>query len=233
MRQMRYERAFIAKLNADKKLESESTVRNIDGKPYLVVLRKGEVMEASCLRCHSDPRDAPKGLTDHYGSTRSFNRKAGDAVSAVSLRIPLSEAYAAANIFSLKLSAILLIVLACLFAIQYRIYRRYLLEPLNVMRDKANEIAMQEGHLGEEIPRPFGRELSELTTSFNKMSVKLRHDRDHLEELVNERTEALRREKVFCRKSDSNGTSHCVGLRYDRVYRKFQSLHGKNIRLPA
>jgi len=186
-----YERAFIEKLTIDKKLESESTVRNIGGEPYLVVLRKGEVMEASCLKCHSNPKDAPKGLTDYYGLERSFNRKTGDTVSAVSLRIPLSEAYAAANIFSLKLSAILIVVLACLFAIQYWLYRRYLLEPLNVMREKANEIATHEGHLGEQIPQPFGRELSELTATFNEMSVKLRHDRDHLEELVDQRTEAL------------------------------------------
>jgi PAS domain S-box-containing protein len=60
------------------------------------------------------------------------------------------------------------------------------------MREKANEIATHEGHLGEQIPQPFGRELSELTATFNEMSVKLRHDRDHLEELVNNRTEALK-----------------------------------------
>jgi diguanylate cyclase (GGDEF)-like protein/PAS domain S-box-containing protein len=188
----KYELAFIEKMNKDKEFESESVVRKIDNKPYLIVLRKGEVMEASCLRCHSKPEDAPKGLTDYYGSERSFNRKAGDLVSAVSLRIPLSEAYAAANVFSFKLSAILLIVLTCLFAIQYWLYRRFLLEPLNIMREKANQIAAHEEHLGEEIPRPFGIELSELTDTFNKMSIKLRHDRDNLEELVNKRTEALK-----------------------------------------
>jgi PAS domain S-box-containing protein len=187
-----YERAFIEKLNTDKKLESESTVRNIDGKSYLIVLRKGEVMEASCLQCHSNPKAAPKGLTDYYGSERSFHRKAGDAVSAVSLRIPLSEAYGAANVFSLELSAILLVVLACLFTTQYWFYRRYLLEPLNVMRDKANQIATHEGHLGEQIPQPFGRELRELTATFNEMSAKLRYHRDHLEKLIDTRTEALR-----------------------------------------
>ncbi len=193
-----YERVFLEKLAMDKKLESDITVRNIDGKPYLVVLRKGEVMEASCLRSAIVlPKNAPKGLTDHYGSERSFNRKAGDAVSAVSLRIPLSEAYAAANIFSLKLSAILIGILICIFTIQYWFYRRYLLEPLNVMRDKAKEITTREDHLGEQIPQPFGRELSELTASFNEMSVKLRHERDHLEELVDQRTEELRKEKDF------------------------------------
>jgi hypothetical protein len=192
-----YERAFIEKLNADKRLESESIVRRIDGKPYLVVSRKGEVMEASCLRCHSTPQNAPKGMIDHYGPERSFNRKAGDTASAVSLRIPLSEAYAAANIFSLKLSAILIGILICIFTIQYWFYRCFLLKPLNVIRDKAKEIATHEDHLGEQIPQPFGRELTELTASFNEMSAKLRHDRDYLEELVDQRTEAFRKEKSF------------------------------------
>ena len=216
-----YERAFLEKLAIDKKLESESTVRNIGGEPYLVVLRKGEVMEAPCLKCHSNPKDAPKGLTDYYGSERSFNRKAGDAVSAVSLRIPLAEAYAEANIFSLKLSAILLAVLACLFAIQYWLYRRYLLQPLNVMREKANEIATHEGHLGDQIPQPFGRDLGELTTTFNEMSVKLRHDRDHLEELVDQRTEALREsEEIFSQ-----------FMNYSPIYVFFKDENIKSIRL--
>ena len=192
-----YERAFLEKLSADKKLVSESTVRTIDGKPYLIVLRKGEVMEESCLRCHSHPGVAPKGLIDYYGSERSFNRKTGDAVSAVSLRIPLSEAYAEANIFSLKLSTILLVVLAGLFATQYGLYRRYLLKPLNVIQEKTVQIATSDEHLGEQISQPFGRELNELATAFNEMSTKLRHDRDDLEKLVDKRTEVLLREKDF------------------------------------
>ncbi|MFH0789357.1 MAG: DUF3365 domain-containing protein [Pseudomonadota bacterium] len=192
-----YERAFLEKLKVDKKLESESTVRKIGGKPYLVVLRKGEILEASCLRCHSNPKEAPKGLTDSYGSERSFHRQTGDVISAVSLRIPLSEAYAAANIFSLKLSALLLTGLICLFIIQYWLYRRTLLQPLNVIQKKALQIATQEEHLGERIPQLFGRELNELSTAFNEMSFKLRQDRDHLEELVDNRTETLRREKEF------------------------------------
>ncbi len=156
-------------------------------------------MEASCLRCHSHPKNAPKGLTDYYGSERSFNRKVGDTVSAVSFRIPLSEAYAATNIFSLKLSAILLSVLVCLFTIQYWFYRRYLLKPLHVIQEKASQIAMHEEHLGEQIPQPFGRELGELTAIFNEMSVKLRHDRDHLEELVDQQTKELQEEKDFAK----------------------------------
>jgi len=212
-----YERVFFENIKAGKMPEMESKVRIIDGKPYLVVLKKGEVMEASCLRCHSRPENAPKGLTDYYGSERSFNRREGELASIVSLRIPLSEAYAAANVFSWKLSGILLVVLICLFSIQFWLYRRYLLAPLEIMRKKTNEIATQDGHLGEELDRPFGREIRELTSTFNKMSVKLRYDRDHLEELVQKRTEALQESEKRYRSLFENmleGFAYCKML-YD------------------
>jgi len=136
-------------------------------------------------------------------------------------RIPLSEAYAAANAFSLKLSAIFLIVLTFIFTIQYRFYRRYFLEPLNIIREKVNQIATHEEHPGEQIPQPVGKELRELTAAFNEMSVKLHHDRDHLEELVDKGTEALRESEDRYRslfENMLNGFAYCEML-YDEQNR--------------
>ena len=59
--------------------------------PYFVVLRRGEVMEQTCLRCHSTPAQAPTGLIAKYGPQKSFDRHVGDVVSAISIRIPLSS----------------------------------------------------------------------------------------------------------------------------------------------
>ena len=187
-----YERAFLKAINADEKLESESAIRMIGGKPYLDVLRRAEVMETSCLRCHSEAEAAPTGLVDIYGPERSFHRALGETVSAVSLRIPLSEAYQAADAFSWRLSGILLLVLAALFLSQYALYRRFLLRPLAALQEKAGLIASSASHLGDQIPLPFGRELNGLTGAFNTMSATLRNDRDHLEETVAQRTQDLK-----------------------------------------
>jgi hypothetical protein len=73
-----FEREFLQKLHADKRLEKESSVRRIDGKLFLAILRRGEVMEASCLRCHGDPQGAPGGRIDFYGPSRSCNRNIGE-----------------------------------------------------------------------------------------------------------------------------------------------------------
>jgi len=164
----------------------------IDGKAYLDVLRRAEVMETSCLRCHSEAKAAPTGLVDIYGPERSFHRKLGETVSAVSLRIPLSEAYQAADAFSWRLSGILLLVLTALFLAQYALYRRFLLRPLTALQEKAGLIASSASHLGDQIPLPFGRELNGLTGAFNTMSATLRNDRDHLEETVAQRTQDLK-----------------------------------------
>lgn len=55
-----------------------------------------------------------------------------------------------------------------------------------------HSISKNEEFLGEEISLPASREFGELASAFNTMSRKLRHQWDHLEEMVEERTLELR-----------------------------------------
>ena len=183
-----YEKSFIEEMNADSGLVTRSVVRVIDGKPYFVVLRRNEVMEETCLRCHSTPDKAPADLVRYYGPERSFNRKVGEVVSAISIRVPLAFAYENADRFSWQLSILLLTVLGGLFGLLWFINKRMLLKPLLAIQNKALMISSSDEHLGEQIPLPAGRELRELTAAFNDMSTGLRHHLDHLEERVKERT---------------------------------------------
>ena len=185
------EKEFISALNANPKLENKSTVQLLDGNPYLILLRRGELMEESCLRCHGSPDQAPGDMVRYYGPERSFNRKAGDVVSAISIRVPLSSAYATANRLSFKLSGLLLTLILALFGVFSWLNNRLVFKPLSMIHKKALEISTSEKHLGEEIPLPSGRELNELTAAFNNVSIRLRHHVDHLEELVKDRTDEL------------------------------------------
>lgn len=187
-----FEKAFIEELNTNPKLEYRSLIRNLDDTFYYVTLRRGEVLEQACLRCHSKSDNAPKGLVDIYGAKRSFNRSANEVVSAISIRVPLSEAYARADQFSRHLSEIFIIVLMSMFAIQYLVYRLVILEPIKKIKNKALSISENEESLGEEISLPVSREFGELASAFNTMSLKLRQQMDYLEEKVDERTSELR-----------------------------------------
>jgi hypothetical protein len=183
-----YERAFIEELNANPELTERSDIRMLDGEPYFVTLRRGEVMEAACLQCHSTPENAPGDLVEQYGPKRSFGRHEGEVVSAISIRIPLAIAYAHADRLSWTLSGLLMLFLVSLFIIQFLVGRQWLFKPLETMRAKALEISTNRDRVGEKIPLPFGKELEELTHAFNAMSVSLRQERDNLEERVRERT---------------------------------------------
>jgi hypothetical protein len=186
-----FEQTFLDKLNADPDLIEQSLIRTVDGEPTFVTLRRGEVMEESCLRCHDTPARAPGEMIEVYGPDRSFNRAEGDVVSAISIRVPLADAYAEAKRFSTQLSGLLLILLMGLFGVQYGLNRRLLFAPLSRIRQMAQQISTGGHHLGEQIPLPSGRELSDLTAAFNTMSVALRQNQDRLEERVEERTVEL------------------------------------------
>lgn len=182
------ERSFIEQLNGNSRLTESAAVREIDGKRFFVVLRRGETMEKDCLRCHSLSGAAPSDLVASYGSTPSFGRHDGEVVSAISIRIPLEMAYAKANELSMKLGGILLVALISLFAVQTIVARRFLLAPLRDISRAADDIASDERKLGETVSIPEGRELATLATAFNAMSTSLSNYRDHMEQNVEERT---------------------------------------------
>jgi hypothetical protein len=57
-----YEKAFILDLQKNPNLVEKTAVRTLEGKPYFVILRKGEMLEAACMNCHSTPANAPADL---------------------------------------------------------------------------------------------------------------------------------------------------------------------------
>lgn len=186
-----FEAAFIGEMNSDRKLTQRSLVRILDSQPMLVALHRNEVMQEACLRCHGSPEAAPRDLIRRYGAERGFHRKVGEVVSAISIRVPLSAAYSAVTRATWRLSAFLLGVLVCLFAVQFRSARRMVFDPLAQIRDKALQISREGEHLGEEIALPSGREMRDLAAAFNSMSVAVRQNVDQLEERVRERTGGL------------------------------------------
>ena len=150
-------------------------------------------MEQSCLRCHSTAERAPAGLVEHYGPDRSFHRSVGEAVSAISIRIPLSAAYERVDRLILQLSLLFAAALLVVFGVAVYLNKRWIFDPLNALRLKAVEISRKPERVGEQIDLPPGIELSQLTEAFNAMSLQLRKERDTLEHRVEERTQDLNR----------------------------------------
>ncbi len=191
------EKDFIRKMNENPNIERYSGIRYIEDKPYFVVLRRNEVMEESCLRCHSTPDKAPEDMINQYGLERSFYRYEGEIASAISIRVPLSTIFNKVNDFIWRLSFVLFIVFSLLFVIQFFISKYKIFIPIEKIRNKAVQISTHKEHLGEEIPlSSSGEELNDLITAFNIMSANLRQNRDDLEDKIRERTAELSQKLV-------------------------------------
>ncbi len=187
------EKAFIEELNRDPELVFRSGVRNVDGEPVFYVLRRGEVHQRSCTQCHTDPAIAPTGLVKTYGSVRGFyrNDKEGDVISAISIRIPIEDAYRSARMFTFQAGLALTAFFILLYFVQYHFFSTNLFIPIQAIRDRMTRISVGEDYTGEQIPDPDYDELADLASAFNRMSTSLLEEKNHLEEKVELRTSRL------------------------------------------
>lgn len=180
--------SYIRQLNKYVNTPPKDGIIIIDEKKYYYVLKKGEVLEKNCLKCHSSPQSAPKKLVSLYGDTKSFNRKLGDVISAVSIRIPLDEAYARANhtifLISLTISFIVLLMVVSYIYLQ----KKLIFKPLSVLRRQAIAISLDNSHLGETIKVATTKDLTDFVKSFNIMSEKIHDYNMLLEDKVKEKT---------------------------------------------
>lgn len=187
-----FEAEFLLHLNEDPDLAKFSEVKKIDDDNYLVTMIRGEVMEESCLKCHSTSEEAPRGLVDVYGPERSFGREAGDVVSAISIRVPVNTAYENAAVFALRIGSVFIAIMALLFLVQNIVFNRFLFEPLTSIKKQAMSIVDDPHSLGDQIDEPFGEELASLTQAFNIMSTNLKERADNLEAVIEERTQEVK-----------------------------------------
>ncbi len=188
-----YEGEFIKRLNSDPGLEMQSGIREINGRRFYVVLRRGEVMEKTCLRCHSTAKLAPAGLVARYGGVHSFGRSEGEVVSAVSIRIPLEEALARAETFTRRLALYIAALLLAVGLVLGLLSRRLFTLPLRRMRARTAAIAKGGEHLGEQLELDLPGEWNLLAGDFNAMSTQLRSIYDGLEDKVAQRTAEMQR----------------------------------------
>jgi hypothetical protein len=183
-----FEREFLERSAKDPSMTKWSGVREIEGKPYFVVLRRGESMEDSCLLCHSEPGLAPKGLVERFGGKRSFGRKAGELVSAMSVRIPLASAFEQSETQGRKLVVSIAGLLALTLLLLYFMGRSYLERPLNKLREAVGKAEKDDALLGLPIETGGSREIQAVAEAFSGMSGRVKNHIDKLESEVSKRT---------------------------------------------
>lgn len=126
------------------------------------------ITNEKCLTCHSDPKIAPKTMTDIYGTANGFGWKLhepmGAQIVSVPMTVPMQNAHQAFTIFMALLAGIFLL----LFILINVLLHLVVIRPVVQMANVANEISLG----NTDVPyytRGGKDEIASLSTSFNRM----------------------------------------------------------------
>ena len=163
-----------------------------EGRRYLTYFSP-MVMKKECLRCHSDPKDAPAELIKRYGPTRSFHRKLGEVVGLDTVGVPIEAINASLASEMRSRSMVLAVVFVLLFSSIFYVFRLVVGKRLIAMASHFNEIAAHaESPWITPVEVKGNDEITVLGMAFNKLAEQLLTAHASLEQRVDERTEELR-----------------------------------------
>ena len=164
---------------------------NIDGRSFWAKFRARR-METSCLRCHGDPKDAPRSMIEQYGNEAGFYRPIGEVIGTDTVAVPVSKMTEAIwseslNTFLLLGSTVVLFFISITF-----IFRFCVTTPLSKISHHMSKAAALDSYkdIGN-IQAPSRDEIGAVATSFNTLFSKLQGFYNLLEEKVAERTADL------------------------------------------
>ena len=113
-------------------LKSYSTIVEDQGKKYFYQALPLSRNVASCMRCHSTPGRAPRGLIRLYGDQAGFGEKIGQMRAFISLKVPISHIIDQHK----RDFFITLFVLFILFALFYQLFYLLHKKDLKIQEEK-------------------------------------------------------------------------------------------------
>ena len=162
-----------------------------DGRRYLAHFSP-MMVKRECLRCHSDPKDAPAELLKRYGPTAGFHRKLGDVMGLDTVAVPVEAINASLTSEMRSRSMILAVGFVLLFGSIFYIFRFVVGKRLVALASHFDEIAAHaESPWMTPVEVKGNDEISVVGIAFNKLAEQLRTTYASLEQRVSERTEEL------------------------------------------
>ncbi len=196
-----YEREILELFNRDRRITSQEKIGERFGEMSLIFINKGEVLEESCLRCHYEPANAPLGLIEVYGDERGFYKQAGEVVSAQSVAIPLTEAYAFANRLSLFFALAIFSLMGFVYISISKLTDRDILSRIRDLENYCRQVMEGKLKIGENLPAVREDEIGYLQNMFNKMALKIKQyenklfeEKDNLQDKIDSQMHELEKQ---------------------------------------
>jgi diguanylate cyclase (GGDEF)-like protein len=137
-----YEAKVLKEFNKNRELKKiEKIVQDSNNKTYLYYMKPIGANKQSCLRCHGEPKNAPKEMLDMYGDKKGFYEKVGDIRAMISIKLPLEKEIKEADRFYLLVSSIAFGVLVVIYLIIFYLYK--------LVKSRDDQIAKKNDELEE------------------------------------------------------------------------------------
>ncbi len=85
-----FEKDLIKKFNNSTLKEYKEVIEE-NGEKFLYFAKPVGANQESCMKCHSDPKNAPQELLNIYGNEKGFYEKVGEIRAIISIKIPLDK----------------------------------------------------------------------------------------------------------------------------------------------
>lgn len=158
---------------------SWNDVIKIDGQEFIVRV-KSIIAEKGCLKCHGDPKYAPKGLIRKYGADGGFGWKTGKVIGVESIAIPLSVTLGQIKGIAISTFIFGFATLIFLFISLQGAFWSLVSKPLAKLTTVFEGIVKGTETLNQDLPIIAKDEIGELTASFNQMAEYLHNAQEGL-----------------------------------------------------
>jgi methyl-accepting chemotaxis protein len=140
------------------------------GEEYYYFAHPIKIESKKCLRCHGNPKNAPKEQVETYGTEHGYNWKLGDIASAYVVYVPLQKAFAQAKQSAIKLVAIGAAGIILMMLILWIFFSMYVIKPISMLEKRATEISLGK-NLSEPILTPSDDEIGSLARSVDRLRI--------------------------------------------------------------
>ena len=163
----------------DNSKQQQQGFRSIPGGDIFYIARPLEIKKESCLRCHSDPKEAPASLISSYGDSNGFGWKLNEIVGAQIISVPSSQVFKTASQLRYLVIGSVAIFLLLAVAVLNIFLRSTITTPIKKMSFLSKKLSM--GDMDIEFEQKNRDEIGTLAASLNRLKVSLKMAMDMLE----------------------------------------------------
>ncbi|MHC1789874.1 c-type heme family protein [Solidesulfovibrio sp.] len=175
-----FERAVMERFAADPQLTRLEEITARGGEDVFVAARPVR-FDASCLRCHGDPAEAPRALLARYGDDRGFWRHAGELVGLDMVTVPVAGALGQIKGKTISFLSLFALGLAVFYLTLQVFFDRLVVVNLRRVTDVMRRYFPKEAGEAPRITTDEG-EIEEIYAGIDALASRLKEARENIED---------------------------------------------------